>query len=134
MTELGVTEGCTVEVGLSNDVTPKIYRVIEAALATARPLGRFAPQRTPAEGTAEAAEAVPVQSVDVPQRPTRRPRRRHPSAISHQPSDISHQASKNVMRMVAIGAAMVCVGVLLMETGLIIPVGVAGLLIGGVLK
>ena len=29
MTELGVTEGCTVEVGLSNDVTPKIYRVIE---------------------------------------------------------------------------------------------------------
>ena len=31
MTELGVTEGCTVEVGLSNDVTPKIYRVIETA-------------------------------------------------------------------------------------------------------
>jgi DNA ligase (NAD+) len=34
MTELGVTEGCTVEVGLSNDVTPKIYRVIEAATET----------------------------------------------------------------------------------------------------
>ena len=28
MEELGVTEGCTVEVGLSNDVTPKIYRVL----------------------------------------------------------------------------------------------------------
>ena len=28
MRELGVTEGCTVEVGLSNDVTPKIYRVV----------------------------------------------------------------------------------------------------------
>ena len=41
---------------------------------------------------------------------------------------------RNVLRMMAIGAAMVCVGVLLMETGLIIPVGVAGLLIGGVLK
>jgi len=27
--ELGVTEGCLVEVGLSNDVTPKIYRVID---------------------------------------------------------------------------------------------------------
>ena len=34
MTELGVTEGCTVEVGLSNDVTPKIYRVIETATET----------------------------------------------------------------------------------------------------
>ena len=31
MTELGVTEGCLVEVGLSNDVTPKIYRVVETA-------------------------------------------------------------------------------------------------------
>lgn len=28
MEELGVTEGCTVEVGLSNDVTPKVYRVV----------------------------------------------------------------------------------------------------------
>lgn len=28
MRKLGVTEGCTVEVGLSNDVIPKIYRVI----------------------------------------------------------------------------------------------------------
>lgn len=35
MAELGVTEGCTVEVGLSNDVTPKIYRVIETATETA---------------------------------------------------------------------------------------------------
>ena len=34
MTELGVTEGCTVEVGLSNDVTPKIYRVIGTATET----------------------------------------------------------------------------------------------------
>ena len=28
MQELGVTEGCTVEVGLSNDVIPKIYRTL----------------------------------------------------------------------------------------------------------
>lgn len=34
MTELGVTEGCTVEVGLSNDVTPKIYRVIDTTTET----------------------------------------------------------------------------------------------------
>ena len=33
MQELGVTEGCTVEVGLSNDVIPKIYRVTEQAAA-----------------------------------------------------------------------------------------------------
>jgi len=28
MRKLGITEGCTVEVGLSNDVTPKIYRKV----------------------------------------------------------------------------------------------------------
>ena len=31
--ELGVTDGCLVEVGLSNDVTPKIYRVISEPAA-----------------------------------------------------------------------------------------------------
>ena len=31
MQELGITEGCTVEVGLSNDVIPKIYRVTQPA-------------------------------------------------------------------------------------------------------
>lgn len=31
MQELGVAAGCTVEIGLSNDVTPKIYRVTQAA-------------------------------------------------------------------------------------------------------
>lgn len=31
MQELGVAEGCTVEVGLSNDVIPKIYRVVTPA-------------------------------------------------------------------------------------------------------
>lgn len=31
MAELGVVAGCMVEVGLSNDVTPKVYRVIEPA-------------------------------------------------------------------------------------------------------
>ena len=73
--------------------------------------------------------------------PTPRPRRRRqaiatapavPSASDEGMTEPS--PSRNVMRMAAIGAAMVCVGVLLMETGLIIPVGVAGLLIGGVLK
>ena len=33
MKELGVTEGCLVEVGLSNDVTPKIYQVVEESSA-----------------------------------------------------------------------------------------------------
>ena len=37
MTELGVTEGCLVEVGLSNDVTPKVYRVIEQAAEYTEP-------------------------------------------------------------------------------------------------
>lgn len=33
MQELGVTAGCLVEIGLSNDVTPKVYRVVEPAAA-----------------------------------------------------------------------------------------------------
>lgn len=40
MAEMGVTEGCTVEVGLSNDVTPKIYGVVGA---TARCDSRIEP-------------------------------------------------------------------------------------------
>ena len=95
------------------------------------------------EGTKEEAPAAPKaepQQLDLfmmshqtsAQRPPRR--RRQASAIALQPSDIEPSPSKNVMRMVAIGAAMVFVGVLLMETGLIIPVGIGGLLIGGILK
>ena len=34
MRELSVTAGCEVEVGLSNDVTPKIYRVVKGNLTT----------------------------------------------------------------------------------------------------
>jgi hypothetical protein len=34
MKKLGVTEGCLVEVGLSNDVTPKIYQVVEDTVGT----------------------------------------------------------------------------------------------------
>ena len=142
MTELGVTEGCTVEVGLSNDVTPKIYRVIEAALA--RTESGAEEQR---QGAGENASGLQGHSPEVQDKGKKKPAAKKAPAVSSRslrskasqgPSAregmTEPSPSKNVMRMVAIGAAMVCVGVLLMETGLIIPVGVAGLLIGGVLK
>ena len=47
MKDLGVTEGCMVEVGLSNDVTPKIYRVVE-------------------ESSADGVSAAPAEVADAP--------------------------------------------------------------------
>ena len=47
MKDLGVTEGCMVEVGLSNDVTPKIYRVV-------------------GESSADGVSAAPAEVADAP--------------------------------------------------------------------
>ena len=48
MQELGITEGCTVEVGLSNDVIPKIYRVISQPTMADRLRSALQQQVTPA--------------------------------------------------------------------------------------
>lgn len=74
--ELGVTEGCLVEVGLSNDVTPKIYRVIEEGHTALGEQG----ETLASEGTQESteitenagytspAESVPTDTIAEPVR------------------------------------------------------------------
>ena len=158
MTELGVTEGCTVEVGLSNDVTPKIYRVIEEAAAAVR-------QAEPAgETTGTDAPEISFGNISHQPSPTPRPRRRAskpaPSvvttplpkqgkatgrrvsgngvgggsvSIALEQSD-ELQGLKNVGKALAIVIGLSAVLVVLWQTGLIIPLGLIGLGISGFLR
>lgn len=64
MQELGVTEGCTVEVGLSNDVTPKIYRVTAAAPVEVKPVEQTVKKAEPAMPKAVIAKA-PVDRLNI---------------------------------------------------------------------
>ena len=65
MQELGICEGCKVEVGLSNDVTPKIYRVISSSGQATESTDRTESEGTPAvnEGTPQGS---PIVSEDTP--------------------------------------------------------------------
>lgn len=64
MQELGVTEGCTVEVGLSNDVIPKVYRVLSQPTMADRLRLALQQQMAPAQAAvpaaSPAAERVPA--------------------------------------------------------------------------
>ena len=130
MTELGVTEGCTVEVGLSNDVTPKIYRVIA----------------TTTETTTDGAENHAEQRVERQEPLTVNP---EPLTVNHQPIPADAPArplvackartrslsdSKNLFAAVGIMAAATVALVVIYETGLLIPLGLIGLITGGILK
>lgn len=80
--ELGVTEGCLVEVGLSNDVTPKIYRVVEP---TPMDNGELTMDNEPAANADTEAiviEAVADQSIEA-------------SAIEPEPIEASAPVEEN---------------------------------------
>ena len=113
MEELGVTEGCTVEVGLSNDVTPKVYRVyspniIQASEATAAPdLNQFcsgnANDATPAaagdsntetnittdQGVASSDAREPIFENNEPKDITPKPKHRKKKAVEPKPQQLS---------------------------------------------
>lgn len=61
--ELGVTDGCLVEVGLTNDVTPKIYRVVEDAHTETTESTDDDSYTRPAESVATETVVEPVQEV-----------------------------------------------------------------------
>ena len=208
MTELGVTEGCTVEVGLSNDVTPKIYRVIETAVIEetttkaddveentnctnytndhaelevmeentnctnctndyAEPVYtdnaelerlREENQRLQEQIAQMAAEPYRGQSPcnpssathtgDSPREPREpRPRRQRkprkprvesePMTVGQEPMTASYQASdagKNILMMLGGVMALSLVLFIVLETGLLIPLGLIGLATGGLLR
>lgn len=112
MTELGVKEGCMVEVGLSNDVTPKIYRVIKGHTESADNTESHeivAAEETTTDSTDETdnIESAGNQSSPEPSPQNDAPEYsesaksvesvqsvvENTSAVSHQPSAISHQPS-----------------------------------------
>ena len=147
MTELGVTEDCTVEVGLSNDVTPKIYRVIETATETTTDYTDDTDNHAEPEvietttdytdGTDDEPLTMNPEPLTINQPRPRRQRKpraeRQSSAISHQPSDISPQTSSTLKAVGMVAAATVALFVIY-ETGLLIPLGLIGLATGGLLK
>lgn len=59
--ELGVTDGCLVEVGLSNDVTPKIFRVIKEGHTESTESTGNAGYTSPAESVSTETVTEPVQ-------------------------------------------------------------------------
>lgn len=99
MKDLGVKDGCMVEVGLSNDVTPKIYRVIEetaAAVREAEPAGEttgtaaakpepieetISHQPIPADAPTSSLSAIRHQPSPTP-RPRRRASKPAPSVVT----------------------------------------------------
>lgn len=97
MTELGVTEGCLVEVGLSNDVTPKVYRVVG--------------------------------------------NRSNQSVLNNQNNQNTTTAhavqggnGHNFLKVVGSVAAMTIALVVIWQTGLLIPLGLIGLAMSGIIK
>ena len=152
MTELGVKEGCTVEVGLSNDVTPKIYRVIEDTTTGEATAAAISPQPSDHSHQPSAISHQPSAISHQPSAishqpsPTPRPRRQRrshqPSALRRQPSKAvaidqpvpEPNATKNVLTVIGAMLGMSILLMVLWQTGLIIPLGLIGLVISGFLK
>lgn len=99
MTEMGVTAGCLVEVGLSNDVTPKIYGVVDGAA---------------------------VETKNIPDNSSIQSNQEEPNVQK----DNSHQ----IMKAAGLAAAMSVALVVVWQTGLLIPLGLIGLLMAGIIK
>lgn len=126
MTELGVTEGCLVEVGLSNDVTPKIYRVIE----------------TSTETTTDGTDLEPVytDNTELEQLRQRRQRKQRRTAVAQQTEQDNQQtsaepsASHNLLKAAGYLAAASVALLVVWQTGLIIPLGLIGLATSGMIK
>ena len=97
MTELGVTEGCLVEVGLSNDVTPKVYRVV----------GNRSNQSVLNNQNNQNTTTAPA---------------------------VQGGNSHNFLKVVGSVAAMTIALVVIWQTGLLIPLGLIGLAMSGIIK
>ena len=178
--ELGITPGCTIEVGLSNDVTPKVYRVVmpavEPCIANAEIsddcISNAAEQveQQPAECSGASAMQQEVISASVMHEepaPDPKPKRRARAASKSQTSnlrsalplgsskkpqirqldlfgepietsvieDAGNQSNGHkLLKAAGLLALGVGVMVILMQTGLLIPMGLIGLAAGGFLR
>ena len=146
MTELGVTEGCLVEVGLSNDVTPKVYRVVEEGHTESTEITENAGYTSPAE-TADGAPHIEAVADGQNRRDNRSSlnnrgnrnnlnNRRNRDGDNGQVANDKptgqggHQVLKVIGSMVAMTVALVAIW----QTGLLIPLGLIGLATSGIIK
>ena len=167
--ELGVCVGCMVEVGLSNDVTPKIYRVVstttdlkdktDASEEILKDFEEHSDDQLITEVNCnmiqERTEVRTAQNVFDTENcscvmqgqdsPTPRPRRqRKPSkpryevpaksvavAISQQEPMIN---TEDILKWLGLTIGAVILLIVIFKTGLLIPLGLIGLGLGGMLK
>ena len=121
MQKLGVTEGCEVEVGLSNDVTPKIYRVVTLT----------EPLQEVAEPSQEVAD-LPHKVADLPHKVDDLPHKvaepLQEVAEESKGMAVTRPLLYHVLGIAGCGLAMG----LLWETGLLMPLAIVSLIVGAV--
>jgi DNA ligase (NAD+) len=133
MEELGVTEGCTVEVGLSNDVTPKVYRVLyDSNHATE---GGLLPtennlQANPEDATPAAAGDTNTETNIITDQGVASSDAREPIFKEEQEEPAANKLMRSAGYLVAASVAIIIV----YQTGLIIPLGLIGLGASGLLR
>lgn len=143
MEELGVTEGCTVEVGLSNDVTPKVYRVVKDNLTTeiqTSEAANVAPDLKHLCNDA-ANDAAPAAAGEANTKPNFITDLTLGGAVREDSEPIfetEEQEDEPVIRKLLrsagyLAAASVAI-ILVYQTGLIIPLGLIGLGASGLLR
>lgn len=121
MRELGITEGCTVEVGLSNDVTPKIYRVIKVNGYGLKVKDTDNPNNSQCSmfnGQCSNDESNLLRNS--PSKELKQP----------EPTNKINPIYKALGEMVLVVVAML----IIWHTGLLIPVGILGLISAGLMK
>ena len=142
MEELGVTEGCTVEVGLSNDVTPKVYRVVKDNLTTdiqTSEAANVAPDLKHLCNDA-ANDAAPAAAGNTNTKPnfitdlTLGGAVREDSEPIFETEEEEESAGRKLMRSAGYLAAATLAIVIVWQTGLIIPLGLIGLGASGLLR
>lgn len=111
MTELGVTEGCMVEVGLSNDVTPKVYGVVEDDNEKLK---------------------MKNEKLGLDREVSERRNNGNRQDTNNRPA--TGQGGHQVLKVVGSVTAMTVALVALWYSGLIIPVGLIGLVTAGIIK
>ena len=150
MAELGVTEGCLVEVGLSNDVTPKGYRVVKEGHTEITETTENAGYTSPAESvvteaaTEETADGAPHIEAVADGQNSRGNRsnlnnRRNRSNRDGDNGQVANdkptgQGGHQVLKVIGSVAAMTVALVVIWQTGLLIPLGLIGLATSGIVK
>ena len=132
MEELGVTEGCTVEVGLSNDVTPKVYRVVKDNLTTETEDNHIDISNHTENGPVAAGDTNTKANIITDL--TLGGAVREDSEPIFETDEQEESAGRKMLRGAGYLAAATVAIIIVYQTGLIIPLGLIGLATSGLLR